>query len=143
LELHKERAMMWSFLILVFFQQLFFTDSTQLRSSSSSTSASSSSSSSSSLFLHKKITEPSKHMLDSKDATSSTYFTSQGQKSTGIPVGDKNQYPHGADCYNVNNIIMKGRKDETQGPITYRQAWNEEVSTPPPLPPQHLKSSPL
>ena len=68
-----------------------------------------------------------KHWTSPDDTTTGKHITSQGQKSTGIPIGDKYQYAYGADCYNVNNLIVASRKKEKQGPITYRQAWDENV----------------
>ena len=68
-----------------------------------------------------------KHWSSPDDTTTGKHITVQGQKSTGIPVGDKYQYSYGADCYNVNKLIVKRRKEEKQGPVTYRQAWDESV----------------
>jgi hypothetical protein len=54
----------------------------------------------------------------------------------GIPVGENNMgeatpktYPfrYEDNCYNVNKLIVAAMKEEKQGPITYRQAWDESV----------------
>jgi hypothetical protein len=67
--------------------------------------------------------QPGKFLLSSKDTTSGGYITNQGDpKGTGIPVGTKHVYPYGADCYNVNNVILQGRADAKNGPITYNQS---------------------
>jgi hypothetical protein len=79
----------------------------------------------------KNTIDPPKYLIDPKATTSAGYTTSQGDPkggtSKGIPIGTKHIYPFGSDCYNINNIILQGRKDAKNGPITYRQSWDESV----------------
>ena len=83
------------------------------------------------LRITKNTIDPPKYLIDPKATTSAGYTTSQGDPkggtSKGIPIGTKHVYPFGSDCYNINNIILQGRKDAKNGPITYRQAWDESV----------------
>ena len=70
--------------------------------------------------------DPPKYLVDKAGTTTGGFVTTGGDpKGTGVPVGDKHTYPYGADCYNANAIILEARADAKQGPITYRQAWDE------------------
>ena len=75
-------------------------------------------------------TDPPAYLISAKDTSSGAFVTTTGDNTgTGIPVGDKHNYPYGAECLNVNNIILAGREKAARksGMITYKQGWNEEI----------------
>ena len=72
--------------------------------------------------------EPPKYLIGIKGTEHGGFITTSGDDAgSGIPVGDKHNYPYGAECFNVNDIILAGREKAGKkgGAITYHQGWDE------------------
>ena len=74
----------------------------------------------------KETGDPPAYLIGTKGTTSGGFVTASGDVTGyGIPVGDKHSYPYGAECMNINNIILAGREKaaKNSGMITYKYIY--------------------
>ena len=74
-----------------------------------------------------RLDDPPKYLIGTEGTRSGFITTSGDESGSGIPIGDKHNYPYGAECFNINDVILEGREKAGRkgGPITYHQGWDE------------------